>query len=95
MAVAVINNSQVSLQLPVFRTIAYEHQTWPLWWRMTILLNLSLYITMGNIYTSGLSPVFGFIAHQMNVSVTEASHLATYPVLSIGVAVCPHEPLLT
>lgn len=45
---------------------------------------------MGNIYTSGLSPVFGFIAHQMDVSIAEASHLATYPVLSIGLAVRIH-----
>ncbi|KAH7255093.1 major facilitator superfamily domain-containing protein [Fusarium redolens] len=59
---------------------------WPLWWRIAVLLNVSFYNLLGNTWASGLSPVFGLIIQELHCSQTQASDLATYALLALGLS---------
>ncbi|KAH6669059.1 putative MFS transporter [Halenospora varia] len=57
---------------------------WPLSWRIVILLNLSFYNMMGNVFAAGISPLFGLLIQEFHCSVDEASRLASYALLMLG-----------
>ncbi|KAF4998936.1 hypothetical protein FDECE_11650 [Fusarium decemcellulare] len=59
---------------------------WPLWWRLSVLINVSFYNFLGNAWCSGLPPVFGLIIQEFHCSQSEASNLATYALLTLGVS---------
>ncbi|KAH7304643.1 putative MFS transporter [Rhexocercosporidium sp. MPI-PUGE-AT-0058] len=59
---------------------------WPMWWRVLILLNISFYNMMGNIFAAGISPLFGLLIAEFHCSVEEASRLATYALLMLGLS---------
>lgn len=56
-------------------------------WRIMILLNISFYNMMGNVFAAGVSPLFGLMIKEFHSSVDEASRLATYALLMLGLAV--------
>ncbi|VTO81496.1 unnamed protein product [Fusarium graminearum] len=59
---------------------------WPLWWRVSVLINVSFYNLLGNAWCSGLSPIFGLIIQDLHCSQTQASALATYALLALGLS---------
>ncbi|KAH6950924.1 major facilitator superfamily domain-containing protein [Fusarium avenaceum] len=59
---------------------------WPLWWRVSVLINVSFYNLLGNAWCSGLSPIFGLIMQDLHCSQSQASDLATYALLSLGLS---------
>jgi hypothetical protein len=52
-----------------------------------ILINLSVYTTMGNFFAACVSPLLVVFAQDFHVSITDSSHLPTYCVLTIGLSV--------
>ncbi|KAH8671768.1 major facilitator superfamily domain-containing protein [Tricladium varicosporioides] len=58
---------------------------WPLSWRIIILFNLSFYNMMGNVFAAGISPLFGLLVQEFHCSVDEASRLASYALLMLGI----------
>ncbi|KAN0101376.1 putative MFS transporter [Hyaloscypha variabilis] len=66
--------------------MATDSHTWPLWWRILILINLCIYTTLGNLFAACVSPLLVVFAEEFHVSVTDTSHLPTYCVLTIGLS---------
>ena len=58
-----------------------------MWWRILILLNVSFYNMMGNVFAAGISPLFGLLIEEFHCSTDQASHLAPYALLMLGVSV--------
>lgn len=58
-----------------------------MWWRVLILLNVSFYNMMGNVFAAGISPLFGLIIEEFHCSTDEASRLASYALLMLGLSV--------
>ncbi len=52
-----------------------------------ILLNISFYNFMGNVFAAGVSPLFGLFIQEFHVSTSEVSLLASYALLALGLAV--------
>jgi hypothetical protein len=74
-------------------------QDWPMWWRILILLNISFYNMMGNVFAAGISPLFGLLIEEFHCSVDQASRLATYALLMLGLSVSaliiyPYRPIV-
>ncbi|EED16272.1 MFS transporter, putative [Talaromyces stipitatus ATCC 10500] len=67
---------------------------WPLSWRIMILLNISFYNMMGNIFTSGIPPLFSLLIEDFHCSANEAAHLTTYALLMLGLANCWAVPVV-
>ncbi|KAL6917093.1 hypothetical protein ACHAPO_009358 [Fusarium lateritium] len=59
---------------------------WPLWWRISVLVNVSFYNLLGNAWCAGLSPVFGLIMQELHCSQSQASNLVTYALLTLGLS---------
>ncbi|PVH68841.1 putative MFS transporter [Cadophora sp. DSE1049] len=59
---------------------------WPMWWRVTILLNISFYNMMGNVFAAGISPFFGLLIQEFHCSPEQASRLASYALLALGLS---------
>jgi MFS family permease len=57
-----------------------------MWWRVLILLNISFYNMMGNVFAAGISPLFGLLIQEFHCSINEASRLATYALLMLGLS---------
>ncbi|KFZ25400.1 hypothetical protein V502_00121 [Pseudogymnoascus sp. VKM F-4520 (FW-2644)] len=66
--------------------VATSSWNWPMSWRIMILLNISFYNMMGNVFAAGVSPLFGLMIKEFHSSVDEASRLATYALLVLGLA---------
>ena len=58
-----------------------------MWWRVLILLNISFYNMMGNVFAAGISPLFSLLIEDFHCSVDEASRLASYALLMLGCSV--------
>jgi hypothetical protein len=58
-----------------------------MWWRVVILLNISFYNLMGNVFAAGVPPLFGLFIQEFHCTIDEASRLATYALLTLGLAV--------
>lgn len=58
-----------------------------MWWRILILLNVSFYNMMGNFFAAGISPLFGLLIMEFDCSVDQASRLASYALLMLGLSV--------
>jgi hypothetical protein len=56
-------------------------------WRIIILFNISFYNMLGNVFAAGVPPLFGLLIEEFHCSIDEASRLATYALLMLGVAV--------
>lgn len=65
-------------------------QSWPLWWRLAILFNVSLYNMLGNMYAAGVSPLFGLIIVEFRCTEQEVAYLGTYVLLTLGLSVSFH-----
>jgi hypothetical protein len=61
-----------------------------MWWRILILLNVSFYNMMGNVFAAGISPLFAILISEFHCSVDEASWLASYALLMLGLSVGSH-----
>ncbi|KUJ16924.1 MFS general substrate transporter [Mollisia scopiformis] len=57
-----------------------------MWWRVLILLNISFYNMMGNVFAAGISPLFGLVIKEFHCSVDQASRLASYALLMLGLS---------
>ncbi|RGP72624.1 hypothetical protein FLONG3_6632 [Fusarium longipes] len=66
--------------------MAISPHEWPLWWRICVLFNISFYNLIGNAWCSGLSPIFGLIIQEFHCSQDQASNLATYALLALGLS---------
>jgi hypothetical protein len=62
-------------------------KNWPLSWRIAVLLNISIYNMMENVFAAGLAPLFGSIIENLGCTTTEASHLPSYAMLGLMMAV--------
>ncbi|KAM5343697.1 hypothetical protein ACJ41O_012234 [Fusarium nematophilum] len=60
--------------------------TWPVWWRVFLLLNVSVYNSLGNAYAAGVPPLFSLIMQELRITPDEASQLSTYVLLTLGVS---------
>lgn len=58
-----------------------------MWWRVLILLNISFYNMMGNVFAAGISPLFALLIEDFHCTINEASHLASYALLMLGLSV--------
>jgi hypothetical protein len=54
---------------------------------MMILLNISFYNMMGNVFTAGTPPLFSLLIEEFQCSTNEAAHLTTYALLMLGLGV--------
>jgi len=59
---------------------------WPLWWKIIILLNISLYNMLGNIFAAGVSSLIILFIEDLHMTPTQASQLATWALLSLGLS---------
>ncbi|KAF4625224.1 hypothetical protein G7Y89_g12948 [Cudoniella acicularis] len=59
---------------------------WPMWWRILILLNVSFYNMMGNVFAAGISPLFSLLIEEFHCSIDQASRLASYALLMLGLS---------
>ncbi|KAH7169577.1 major facilitator superfamily domain-containing protein [Fusarium sp. MPI-SDFR-AT-0072] len=66
--------------------MALSPWSWPLWWRLLILLNVSIYNMLGNVFAGGMSSLFGLIMHEFHCTENEASQLGTYVLLTLGLS---------
>jgi hypothetical protein len=62
-------------------------QQWPLWWRISALLNISFFSMMTNAFISAISPLFGLMIADFHCTPNEAAQLSSYAVLALGSAV--------
>jgi hypothetical protein len=62
-------------------------------WPIIILLNISFYNMLGNAFAAGVPPLFGLLIEEFHCTTNEASRLATYALLMLGVAVSQTEVL--
>ncbi|KAH6692235.1 major facilitator superfamily domain-containing protein [Plectosphaerella plurivora] len=60
--------------------------SWPLWWRIVILLNVGFYNMLGNVFAAGVPPLFALIMQEFRISQDEASQLSTYALLTLGIS---------
>lgn len=67
-------------------TYIYE-QDWPLWWKVVVLLNISFYNALGNMFAAGITALFGLIIQDFHCTVVEASRLSSYALLALGLSV--------
>ncbi|KAB5550742.1 major facilitator superfamily domain-containing protein, partial [Coniochaeta sp. 2T2.1] len=67
--------------------------SWPLWWRLLILLNISFYNMIGNVFGAGISSLFGLIMQEFHCTENEVSQLGTYVLLTLGLSNCIALPL--
>lgn len=58
-----------------------------MWWRVLILLNISFYNMMGNVFAAGISSLFGLLIAEFHCTSDEAARLATYALLMLGLSV--------
>ncbi|KUL88784.1 hypothetical protein ZTR_03523 [Talaromyces verruculosus] len=63
-----------------------SQQKWPMSWRIMILLNVSFYNMMGNVFAAGVPPLFSLLIEDLHCSPNEAAHLTTYALLMLGLA---------
>jgi hypothetical protein len=61
-------------------------------WRIIILLNISFYNMMGNVFAAGVPPLFGLLIEEFHCTIDEASHLPTYALLTLGLIVSSFFP---
>ncbi|KAG2413252.1 hypothetical protein HFD88_002441 [Aspergillus terreus] len=61
-------------------------QDWPLWWRITVLLNVSVYTMLGNMFAAGITPLFALIMEDLKVSTVKVSTLSSYALLALGLS---------
>jgi MFS family permease len=59
---------------------------WPFWWKIIILINISLYNMLGNIFAAGVSPLIILFVEDLDMSVTQASQLSSWALLSLGIS---------
>ncbi|KAH8588842.1 major facilitator superfamily domain-containing protein [Bisporella sp. PMI_857] len=59
---------------------------WPMSWRILILLNISFYNLMGNVFAAGVPPLFDLLIQDFRCSIEEASRLTSYSLLMLGLA---------
>ncbi|KAJ5616728.1 hypothetical protein N7537_001842 [Penicillium hordei] len=59
---------------------------WPLWWRITILLNVCVYTMLGNMFAAGITPLFRLIIEDFHVSTNRVSSLSSYALLALGLS---------
>ncbi|TVY14434.1 putative MFS-type transporter [Lachnellula arida] len=59
---------------------------WPLSWRIIILLNISFYNMLGNVFAAGVPPLFSLLIEEFHCTTDEASRLPIYALLMLGVA---------
>jgi hypothetical protein len=60
-------------------------------WRIIILLNVSFYNMMGNVFAAGVPPLFSLLIEDLHCSTNQAAHLTTYALLMLGLAVSEKE----
>lgn len=60
--------------------------TWPLWWKIVILLNISFFNMLGNIFAAGVSSLIILFVEDLHMTVTKASQLSTWALLSLGIS---------
>lgn len=80
-------DSSVTRKLSMTGIANKPMQQWPLWWRISALLNLSFYSMVTNAFISGISPLFGLIIADFHCTPNDAAQLASYAVLTLGSAV--------
>ncbi|KAH8700320.1 major facilitator superfamily domain-containing protein [Talaromyces proteolyticus] len=61
-------------------------QSWPMWWRITALVNLSVYNMMNNVFAAGIAPLFGLIMEEFHCDLQQVSQLSSYTLLMLGLA---------
>ncbi|KAH8654331.1 major facilitator superfamily domain-containing protein [Ilyonectria robusta] len=66
--------------------MALSPWSWPLWWRLLILFNVSIYNMLGNVFAAGISPLFGLIMQEFHCTENEASQLGTYVLFTLGLS---------
>lgn len=64
-----------------------QSQTWPMWWRIAALVNVSFFNMMNNFFAAGIPPLFGLIIKEFHCTSQEVSQLSSYALLMLGVAV--------
>jgi len=67
--------------------LLHQLQTWPLWWRISILVNVSFYNLLGNAFAAGITPLFQLVIEEFHCTAEEASQLSTYALLALGLSV--------
>ncbi|KAI6712514.1 MFS transporter [Diplocarpon mali] len=64
---------------------AGDPKFWPAYIRHTVLLNICVFVFMGNMYAAGIATGFVPLAMDFHVSFSKLSDLISYPVLAMGV----------
>ena len=54
---------------------------------MLLILNVSVYNMLGNVYAAGIPPLYSQIITEFHIGTDEVSQLSTYTVLTLGVSV--------
>ncbi|CAG9957087.1 unnamed protein product [Clonostachys rosea f. rosea IK726] len=60
--------------------------TWPLSWRVVLLLNVGMFNLLGNAFAAGAPPLFSLIIQEFHITQDEASQLSTYVLLTLGIS---------
>ena len=63
-------------------------QSWPRWWKIVILLNISFFNLLGNLCTAGIPPIQMYLIKDLGITLVQSGHVATYTLLTLGLAVC-------
>lgn len=58
-----------------------------MWWRILILINISFYNMMGNVFSAGITPLFSLLIKDFGCTIDEASNLASFALLMLGMSV--------
>jgi MFS family permease len=59
---------------------------WPLWWKIIILINISLFNMLGNIFAAGVSSLIILFVEDLHMTITKASQLSTWALLALGIS---------
>ncbi|KAN0117915.1 putative MFS transporter [Hyaloscypha variabilis] len=59
---------------------------WPVWWKILILINISLFNMLGNMFAAGVSPLIILFVEDLHMTVTRASQLSSWALLSLGIS---------
>jgi hypothetical protein len=82
-------NPQVGLAQRSCRSFwLISEQTWPRWWKIIILLNISFFNMLGNLCAAGIPPVQEYLMKDLGITLVQAGHVTTYTLLTLGLAVC-------
>ncbi|KAL2066175.1 hypothetical protein VTL71DRAFT_2246 [Oculimacula yallundae] len=64
---------------------AGDPKYWPVYIRHLVLLNICIFVFLGNMYTAGLATGFPSLAQDFRVDFPKLTDLISYPVLALGV----------